>query len=610
MISVPPVLILTIGAFLIPLFKGQVRTVFLITVPVVTILDVFSMKEGIYWVVNILDYSLTFGRVDRLSLVFGYIFSIITLINTIYSLHVKDNGHLMAGFIYAGSALGAVFSGDFISLFIFWEVMAFSAAYIVWSRRTKASEDAGMRYLLVHIFGGLLLLGGIVIHYQDTGSLAFNYIGLDGVASWLILLGFGINAAFPLLHAWLPDAYPESTPTGTVFLSAFTTKTAVYVLARAFPGTELLIYVGAIMTAFPIFYAVIENDLRKVLSYSLINQVGFMVVGIGIGTQLSINGTAAHAFNHILYKALLFMSMGAVLHQTGKINATDLGGLYKSMPMTALFCSIGAASISGVPLTNGFISKSMIVSATGEGGLLLIWFALKFASAGVFHYLVIKVPFFAFFSHDSGIRTTEPPRHMLIAMGIAAFLCIFTGVFPGLLYSILPYPVDYEPYTGAHVIDQLQLLAFSALAVTLLMMSGIYPAEQRAINLDIDFTYRKLGGLFMRFCKGPLANIRNAMARISSNVVRASIRFASDPLLIPELVFKGAYLGVKKALGVSQKNEQEVITLEKKIEYLKALRDTGRYYGTEMPRRPLGLGVLIAYGLIFFYLMIYMFKLF
>jgi multicomponent Na+:H+ antiporter subunit D len=281
-------------------------------------------------------------------------------------------------------------------------------------------------------------------------------------------------------------------------LSAFTTKVAVYALARAFPGTEILIWIGAAMTVFPIFYAVIENNLRRVLSYSLINQVGFMVAGIGIGTPLSLNGAVAHTFNNILFKSLLFMSMGAVMHQTGKINATDLGGLYKTMPLTTLFCIIGALSISGFPLFNGFVSKSMIMGAATHEGMGILWLVLLFASAGVFHHAGIKIPYFAFFSHDSGIRTKEPPLNMILAMGIAAFLCIFIGIFPGPLYSILPYPVDYQPYTGAHVLDQLQLLSFAALAFCFLILSGIYPAEIRAINLDADWFYRKGGKVFYR----------------------------------------------------------------------------------------------------------------
>ncbi len=516
--AVAPAAIFIIGAPIIFFLRGRLKSVYLLLLPVLASISLLSMHEGTYWIVNFLGYELIFGRVDKLSLAFGYIFALVSFISVLYSLRVKDDGQHIAGFIYAGSAQGVVFSGDFLTLFLFWEIMAFSAAYLIWASKTEASRGAGLRYLLVHIAGGLCLLAGITLHYHDTGSLVFSFIGLDGPASYLILLGFGINAAFPILHSWLPDAYPESTFSGTVFLSAFTTKSAVYVLARGFPGTEMLIWIGATMTAFPIFYAVIENNLRRVLSYSLINQVGFMVVGVGIGTTLSLNGTVAHAFCHILYKALLFMSMGAVLHQTGKINATDLGGLYKTMPLTTIFCIVGAASISGFPLTNGFVSKSMIVSASGVEGLIPVWFALVFASAGVFHHSGIKIPFFAFFSHDSGIRTKEPPINMLLAMGIAAFLCIFIGVFPGFLYSILPYPVDYVPYTAAHVIDQLQLLFFSALAFSLLMLSGIYPAEIRAINLDTDWFYRKGAKAFLWLVNKPIV-------RFEYNVVGEAYEF-------------------------------------------------------------------------------------
>jgi multicomponent Na+:H+ antiporter subunit D len=350
----------------------------------------------------------------------------------------------------------------------------------------------------VHVFGGLCLLAGIILYVQRTGTTEFGLMHLSGIDSYLIFLGIAVNAAIPPLHPWLSDAYPEATVTGAVFLSAFTTKSAVYVMARMFPGAELLIWLGAAMTVIPIFYAVLENDIRRVLAYSLINQVGFMMCGIGIGTALAINGTVSHAFSHILYKALLFMAAGSVLHVTGKIRCTDLGGLYKTMPLTCLFCIVGAASISAFPLFSGFVSKSMIISAAAHDKLIIVWLMLQFASAGVFHHAGIKVPFFMFFGHDSGIRAKEPPLNMLIAMGIAAFICVFIGVYPYPLYNILPYPVEYVPYTGAHVIGQLQLLMFGALAFCLLILSGYYPAEMRAINLDTDWFYRRASLWFYR----------------------------------------------------------------------------------------------------------------
>jgi multicomponent Na+:H+ antiporter subunit D len=355
-----------------------------------------------------------------------------------------------------------------------------------------------MRYLLIQVGSGVILLSGVLVWYHDTGSISFGHIGIESLAGKLILLAFGIKCAFPLLHNWLQDSYPEATITGTVVLSAFTTKLAVYALARGYAGTEILIYIGATMAAFPIFYAVIENDLRKVLAYSLNNQLGFMVVGIGVGTELALNGAAAHAFNHILYKALLFMSIGAVLYRTGTCKASDLGGLYKSMPWTTGFCVVGAASISAFPLFAGFVSKSMILSAVAGDGRWFVWGVLLFASASVFHYVGIKVPYFAFFAKDSGRRVQEAPWNMLAAMAITAFLCIFVGVYPKALYDILPFPVDYAPYTVAHVITQMQMLMFSALAFIILTIYKIYPTPIKSINLDTDWFYRRLAPAVIR----------------------------------------------------------------------------------------------------------------
>ncbi|MGH8742576.1 MAG: proton-conducting transporter membrane subunit, partial [Burkholderiales bacterium] len=350
--------------------------------------------------------------------------------------------------VYAGSALGAVFAGDLLTLFVFWELSAVASALVVWAGGARA-YGAGMRYLLVQLASGMLLAAGAALRYAETGSLAFELIGLDSAGGALILAAIGVKCAFPLLHNWLQDAYPEASATGTVVLSAFTTKLGIYALARAFPGTEMLIWVGTAMTAFPIFYAVIENDLRRVLAYSVNNQLGFMVVGIGLGTDLALNGAVAHAFADILFKALLFMSMGAVLLRAGTVKGSELGGLYKSMPWTTGFCIVGAASISAFPLFSGFVTKSMIMAAAAQEGHALVWLVLVFASAGVFHHAGIKIPFFAFFAHDSGIRCKEAPLHMLIAMTLAAALCIGIGVFPAALYAILPLSMDYAPYTSS-----------------------------------------------------------------------------------------------------------------------------------------------------------------
>jgi len=481
-----------IAALLALITRGRVRNLIVLATPVLGGLHLWlDVTPGIVAVVPIMEYELILMRADRLSLLFGYLFHITAFFAAIFALHVRDTTQTVSGLLYTGSTLGAVFAGDLITLFIFWELMAISSVFLIWARQSERAIRSGMRYLIIQVTSGVLLFAGAMVQYYHTGSLAFEFIGLEGISGWLIFLAFGIKCAFPLLHNWLTDAYPEATPTGAVFLSAFTTKVAVYALARGFPGTELLIYIGAVMTCFPIFYAVIENDLRRVLAYSLINQLGFMVCGIGIGTALALNGTVAHAFSHVIYKALLFMSMGAVLYRAGTIKSSDLGGLYKSMPKTALLCIIGALSISAFPLFSGFVSKSMIMAAMIEEGYDYLWLVLLFASAGVFHHAGIKVPYFAFFARDSGIRTKEAPLNMLIGMSIAAVLCIFIGTQPHYLYALLPWEVEYWPYDTTHVLTQLQLLIFAALAFVWLNKLGIYPREIPAVNLDSDWLYRK-----------------------------------------------------------------------------------------------------------------------
>ncbi len=494
--SLPPALIYFLGALLIPFFRGQTRQVFALLVPLVGFANYFAIDKGIDWTFELLDFKLILGRADAWSLIFLNIFTILSFVGILYI--VRDNKalDLSAGLLYAGSATGVVMAGDLVSMFFFWEMLTLGAVMCIIARNTEASGRAAYRYLLVHILGGVLLLAGLTIHIASGGSTAFDEIELAGPGAWLMFIGFGINCAWPVIGSWLTDTYPEASYGGLIFMATYTTKTAIYVLARTFPGEEVLLWVGLIMVTLPLLYAAIENDLRRVLAYCLINQVGFMVVGIGLGKELSLNGTAAHAYCHILYKALLFMAVGSVLYRTGKSKATELGGLYKSMPVTALFCCIGALSTSA-PLFCGFVSKSLIMSTAAKEGEYLIWAALLFASAGVFLLAGLKVLFFAFFSKDSGTRCEEAPPNQLIAMGIIAVLSFLVGSFPDtFLYPMLPFTeVTYEPYTVAHVTDQITLLLFCGLAFTLLIRSGFYPAEIRSTNLDFDVLYRKAGPL-------------------------------------------------------------------------------------------------------------------
>ena len=532
MSSLPPFAILFAGAVLAAVTRGRLRKALLLVVPVVGGLNLLGLQEGARAEWQVVGYTLTLFKVDRLSLMFGYLFHLATFIGNLFALHLTEEERATTqhttAMLYAGSAVGAVFAGDMVVLFVFWELLALTSVFLIWARGGERSYRAGFRYLVIHVLSGVLLLSGALMRAHESGSIALEHVGLEaGLAGWVILVALGIKAAFPLLHNWLTDAYPEGTPTGTVFLSAFTTKVAVYALARTFAGEDLLVYVGAIMTAFPIFYAVIQNDLRRVLGYSMINQIGFMVTGVGLGTALSLNGAVAHAFNDVIFKGLLFMSMGAVLHQTGRINGSDLGGLYRSMPVTAGFCIVGAASISGFPLFSAFVSKSMIMAATIEEGHTVVWLVLLFAAAGVFHHAGIKIPFFAFFGHDSGVRTTEAPRNMLAAMGLAAVLCVLIGTFPEqTLYRILPFDASYDPYTATHVLTQVQLLFFGAMAFVGLQKTHIYPPELRSVNIDAEWTYRWLGRRMVLGVGSAVARLDGAVRDASLGVVRRTLGLA------------------------------------------------------------------------------------
>jgi len=515
-----PTIILLVGALLLPLFRGALRKPYLLLVPLLAFGAVLGMEPGTYGVVSFLDWHLIFGRVDRLSLVFAYIMTLMCIIGTLYGLLVKEDGQHIAAWLYVAGSLGVIFCGDYLTLFLFWELMAFSSVFLVWYRKGPKSLATGYRYLLVHTAGGLCLLCGILLRYQATGGdLSFGPIGVASptLATYLIMIGFILNAGVPPFHAWLPDAYGEATVSGSVFMCAFTTKTAVYALARGFAGMEILVPLGVIMALYGVVYAVLENDSRRLLAYHIISQVGYMVAGVGIGTEMAINGTCAHAFAHILYKGLLFMGCGSVLFMTGQSKFSELGGLYKKMPRAFVYTLIGGLSISAFPLFSGFVSKSMIVAAGFENHLLWAAFGLTLASAGTFLHTGLKVPYFIWFgknncSKETWDKAADPPLNMELAMLIAAVLCIFIGSYTPYLYKMLPYQsaaADYAllVYSSYHVSESLQILLFTALGFFIFIKKL---APEPTISIDLDWFYRMGGRGFNWLAKRPLQTIDTA----------------------------------------------------------------------------------------------------
>lgn len=505
-VLIHPGLALIVGALLLPLLRGVPRSIAIVALPLVVLALVWQVPDGPAWQLRFLDYTITPLQGDKLSRLFATIFSLMAAGGGLFAMSQKSRLEVPAAFVYAGSAIGVSLAGDLVTVFVFWELMAVGSTLVLWSQGSEAAYSAAKRYLMIHLLGGVVLFAGVTGHIVNTGDVTFTRIALDSPAHWLILAGFLVNAGAPPLSAWLSDAYPEASWSGTVFLSAFTTKTAVYVLIRGFPGTELLIWVGLFMAFYGIIYGLLENDIRRILAYTIVNQGGLMMVGIGIGTEMALNGASAQAFAGVIYVALLLMSAGSVMRMTGKRKCTELGGLVRTMPLTAACGMIGALAISAFPLTSGFVSKSMVSQAALDGHLMWVWLLLTAASAGVFLHAGIKFPWFVFFQKDSGLRPAEPPVSMRWAMVVFSFLCIALGVWPEPLYALLPYTVSFIPYTGAHVVTQLQLLLFSGLAFFVMLP---YLKRTLTITLDADWFWRILLPALLHRIGIPLIKVWN-----------------------------------------------------------------------------------------------------
>jgi multicomponent Na+:H+ antiporter subunit D len=538
-----PAFILIISAILVAFIENRViRDLILILVPILVLLQVFSLREGEYWVIRVLDYELTMGKVDKLSLIFSYVFAIITFLSNVYALHVEERGHHVATFLYSGAAFGVIFAGDWITLIAFWELMAIASTFVILYGKKESSINAGFRYLIVHLIGGATLLAGALMILSGFGPVKITKLQEMNLSSFLILSGFLVNAACPPLHAWLPDAYPEANPAGSVFLSAYTTKSAVYILLRVFPGNEILVWAGAVMAVYGVFYAVMENNLRRLLSYHIVSQVGYMVCGAGLGTFMSMNGSVAHAFCHILYKALLFMAVGAVIFATGKEKISDLTGegLYKKIPLTFYLYMVGAFSISGVPLFNGFVSKTIIVYSSGELHRAVINTLLHLASVGTFLSVALKLPYGTWFGKKSmeakkrDLKIRRVPLNMYVSMAINSGLCVFTGVYPEILYKYLPYDATFNPYTLYNVATALQLFLFVFIGFNIFKVKL---SPEKKISLDTDWFYRKLGSLFLILClKGYRMRIK--VQSICKTLLRGIFIFSLNPVNLKNLFLK------------------------------------------------------------------------
>ena len=569
-----PGLVICLGGLLIPFIPWRrLKQVYFLLLPVAGLAILLATSAGRFgalptwpealhkWDVPFLQYTLDIVRINKLSMLFGYVYVIAAFCMNIYALRAKNDWEHVMAMIYVGSALGAVFAGDFFTLFFCLEIMSWAPFLLILFRGTKKARAAAIRYILWHHFSGACILTGILIHAHNTGSIAFAHMpwGWSGeyLGSQLMLLGFIVNAATAPFHSWLPDTYSEASPSGSVYLTAYTTKTAVFCLIVTFSGVPLLMWMGAISALFSVSMAVLENDGRRLLSYHIVSQVGFMVAAIGIGSQMALNGAAAHAFCHIIYKALLYMGVGCPLLVVGTARFDELGGLYRYMPISFWLTMIGGFSISGFPLLSGFVSKTMTIEAAELTHQHLVYLILEIASIGTFLSTSLKLPWKVWLQgleepspdirmklKNSAINT---PVHMLIGMGILAALCVFLGVYPKVLYKMLPYPVEFVPYTVTRVFSIMQMFTFAFLGFWVLRKMF---KRQPTYTLDTDWLVRIPGRWFMHFCRGPLMHLGELMDIKSARITAAFIALVRSPRIETRLTATAIGMGVLMAIGL------------------------------------------------------------
>ena len=450
--------------------------------------------------IGLASFSFTAHPYARMA-VFGFLF--VGALALLYGLQVADPAEQALSLIAIASAVGVGFSANLITLFIFWEILTFSVAILILLKLTPQALRMGYRFMIFHVLGGLLLLLGIIQQSAATGSFA-----IMPPATGLIYFGLAVafKAAFLPFHVWVIWGYPTASFPVSVVLAGLTTKVGVYALSRFLPPHEFIILMGASMAVFGMVCALMQKDLRRLLSYHVISQVGYMVAGVGVGTAAGIDGGLLHVVNSALYKAPLFMSAGAVLFAAGTENLHDLQRhkegeettpLWKNMPVAALGAVVGALAISGVPPFNGYVSKYLLKTAL-DGVVVAEWM-LMFAGVGTVVSLCNLV-YFGFIK-----ARIHPQRKIPVTMKagimLASAFCLILGIWPQLMGGILPFGSKLAVYSAQGVSSAMQFLVIGLLVFIVLknvLEKGIKPPSW----LSVEYLfYRPLYRAVLRACQ-------------------------------------------------------------------------------------------------------------
>jgi multicomponent Na+:H+ antiporter subunit D len=495
-IELLPVGLFLLGALIAGFSNQRLAAVVALLIPVISALAALSiLAPGASASWSIMAYELEVVRADRFNLVLVGLFHLAAFIAAIYALDVRDRLQHAALMVYIAGGIGAVLAGDLISLFVFFELIAIGGTLLIMAGRTEASLRAGVRYLVFQVAAGVTLLAGILTYSAGTGDWQFGHIGLDQPGGWLILLAFGIKSGFPLLHNWIMDAYPKASLTGQAVLVAVTTKVGIYGLGRSFSGEEILVVIGTVMALWPLFFALVENDLRRVLAYTMMVQLGIMVVAAGIGSDLAIDGIAMHIVMDVLFKMTLFMALGVLVYRLGTTRADQLGGLWRAMPLTTACVVVAIAANAAVPLTGGFLSKKLLMGAIQYSDYsYALWLVLLSLSGLSMLYLGLRILWEGFLKPARNARQgiKDAPWPMAVAMLIPVTLLLLAGLLPGLTEFMRPAGSDYWPLTPVKIIGHLQMLLFAILVYVLLDRYQLGLPRSRPTGwLDIEWLYRR-----------------------------------------------------------------------------------------------------------------------
>lgn len=381
-------------------------------------------------------------------------FTLVGSFGLLYGLKLSTTAEQAVSIWAIAAAIGVSFAGNFLTFLLFWELLSLAAAALVYLKKTAKSIKMATRLLAFQLVGGFSLTVGIVLQYCATGSLdlAIPVAGLP-----FFIIGIGIKTAFIPLHLWVPWGYPAASFPSSVLLAALCTKVGVYGVARILPVSEGIALMGACMALIGVSIALIQGELRRLLSYHIISQVGYMVAGVGLGLACSVDGGLLHLVNHMIYKALLFMSAGAVILATGTESIHELHHpksedegppLWRVIPIAAIGALIGALSIAGMPPFNGYVSKYLLKNGTHD--FPLVYWILQVASVGT----ALSFAKFVYFGFIRGRLKIKQPLNVSMQAAIIglASCCVLFGVFPGLLKPLLPFQSDLHVYSAGGII--------------------------------------------------------------------------------------------------------------------------------------------------------------